>query len=326
MVRVVGAGEFAETYPAMDPLGQHPESPSEVAWTEDGTLVFAQQHRFGRVDPDGVTEFGPYDCGFDSTQTRSFEVVGGFVLMGATGYFSHGEGVTDHCTAVIEAIADPEDEPWTVGTTRLSADGDRRVLSCRQRDGEGTVASLDDTVSGERLWELSSGVCPTLAPGSGRIAFHDDGRMVVGAANEPSSWSWFVQGAGHSLTWSPDGQFLLFQRDSQEWAVVSAATGQLVGSFPSSHARWSSSSAFLLAQRDCDAGERLVEVVANAPGLPVSWSSRCGLWVAPSLSPDGQFLAATEWVGDESRMYVVAKSGQEWRFDGAQAPAWRPAD
>ena len=323
-VRVIGAGEFPETYEALEPLRESAESPSEVAWTDDGTLAFLQRQRLGLVGPGGVVEHGPYDCGFSPPQMTSFDVVGGHVLMGASGSPSHGDGATGHCTTVIDAAAGPGEEPWATGTRDVSTDGARRVMSCRFREDEGTVARLENAITGDELWELSPGGCPVLAPRSGLLAFHEEGRLTVGLADDPSSWAWLIQGFGFGLMWSPDGESLLFQRSSEEWAVVSAASGKLVGTFATSHARWSPSGQFLRAEHACDGGERSIEIVANEPGLPAVWSSGCGPWGAPALSPDGRFLAVTEWVDAESRMYVLSQSGRQWRFDGAHSPAWRP--
>lgn len=323
-VRVVGAGAFPEAYAALELEGEPAESPSDVAWADDGTLVFLQRHRIGLVGPGGVKEQGPYDCGFSPPRMASFEVVGGFVLMGATGSAPYGDGATGHCTTIIDTAAVPGDEPWVAGTRNVSTDGDQWIASCRLRDGEGTIARLEDVTTGDELWELSSHVCPVLAPRSGLLAFHDDGQLTVGPAGDPRAWAWLIQGVGFGLVWSPDGESLLFQRSPEEWAVVSAVSGQLVGTFASSNVRWSASSDFLRAERDCGGGERRIEVLANEPGLSVLWSSRCGPWGEPELSPDGRFLAVTEWVDTESRMYVLGQSGREWRLDGAHSPVWRP--
>jgi len=299
--------------------------PTGLAWMRNGLLLaLYSDMSVARVDEAPLRRIGTFDCDLQLYE-RTFRSEGSQLVTEARGSSISGTGETQLCSFVIEPTIFDETRAWPFPGRTVTTNGDRLAVACGnvfegQRVVEVADLDRDETVSQQRLED-----CPLLQPGGDRVAFRDAGRLMVGPVDDVDAATWLMTGAGVSKTWSPDGRSLLVDRQgSDDWAVIDATTGSLVGTVRGEQARWAETSSHLLLTERCDPDETRVSVHAHEQGLPALWSTTCGAPGRGALSPDGNTIVATEWVDAREEVVVLHRDGRVWSLGEGSSPTWGP--
>jgi Tol biopolymer transport system component len=173
----------------------------------------------------------------------------------------------------------------------------------------------------------------TVLGGNDVIAIHD---MRRGTTSRLTRTGW----DNHDPLWTPDGKHLLFQSnmsgtDLMYWQPTdgSGAAEQLVGGDEELVPGSFSPDGTLLAYMTIDQAERadilVVPFGADGPaGEPVRFTETPYSEVAPSISPNGKWIAYASDETDSWQVYVqpFPDGGAKWQIstNGGGAPLWSP--
>ncbi len=299
--------------------------PVELAWMRNGVLLsLYSDMSIARVDEKPLQRAGTFDCDL-LISDPTFRSDGDLLVTEARGTASVGTGEPQTCSFAIEPLVPDEIRVWRFPGSTVSINGDGQAVSCRRLfEGLRTVEFVDletQAVLAQRRLEH----CPLLQPGGDLIAFRDDGRLMVGPAADVGTATWLITGHGFSETWSPDGRSLLVEREeNDDWAVIDATTGSIVGTVRGELARWAETSNHLLVTERCGPDETRLTVHAHEQGLPELWSTTCGSRGRGWLSPDGNSIAATEWEDARAELVVMNRDGRVWSLGEGSSPTWQP--
>lgn len=299
--------------------------PIELAWMQNGILLsLYSDMSVARVDENPLQRLDTFDC-YLRISPGTFRAEGDLLITSASGSSASGTGETQRCSFAIEPTASDEVRVWRFPGSRVSTNGDGLAVSCRDAFEGQHLVDLVDLDTENVLVQQRFESCPLLQPGGDTIAWRNAGRLMVGRASGDGEETWLVTGHGSTQTWSPDGRSLLVARGgSDAWAVIDATSGSVMGTVQGELTRWAKTSNHLLVKDHCDPDEARLRVFAYEQGLPERWSTPCGSWGHPALSPDGDAIAATQWEDGREAVVVVHRDGRLWSLGEGFSPTWQP--
>ncbi len=318
-------GHAAPVSAVFDDVSPSSTHPVELAWMRNGVLLsLYSDMSVARVDESPLQRLGTFDCGlqvYDST----FRAEGDLLITDVRGSARSGTGEMGTCASAIEPMNPDGRRTWEFFGSTVSTNGDSLGVSCRGLFEGPRIVEFVDLETEEVVAQHRLRHCPLLQPGGDMVAFRDTGRLMVGPADDVDAATWLVTGQGFSETWSPDGRSLLVDREeSEDWAVIDATTGSVVGTARGELARWAESSNHLLLTERCGPDETRLTVHAHEQGLPALWSTACGSRGRGVLSPDGNSIAATDWEDGRQEVVVMNQDGRVWSLGEGSSPTWRP--
>jgi TolB protein len=225
------------------------------------------------------------------------------------------------------AFTAPDPEPAPNGLM------DRTAIFVVAADGSG-LRKLTDAQPGEYPGP------PVWSPDGSRIAY----TTFVGDLVDGAIWEVNADGTGQQLvielgypvglSWSPNGQMLLFDGlgpdgDTQVFSFE-LNRGRLLQLTAEPgldrHAAWSPDGSSIIFASDRAGSPQLFIMEADGSNVREFVSRPGRTSVGPVFSPDGSRLAFTSSQGDGTQVVVVNADGSGWRSlaDGGSLPQWSP--
>ncbi len=211
----------------------------------------------------------------------------------------------------------------------LAPDG-QSVLYSSNESGEYAVYEMDlSSGTSRRLTYLGDDYAPAMSPDGSQVVFvHNDGQrqtlwVVDRAGGTPRTLAAASTGDGWDPVWSPDGDRILFasSRAGGVQLFVADAVGSSVRQLTDveglrGRSDWSPDGAFLATYAG-SAWHREI-ILLDLEGSILAQPTEGGNNLAPSISPDGEWIAFTSYrdhYGDDHgcEVYIMRKDGSDIR-------------
>ena len=211
----------------------------------------------------------------------------------------------------------------------LAPDG-QSVLYSSNESGEYAVYEMDlSSGTSRRLTYLGDDYAPAMSPDSSQVVFvHNDGQrqtlwVVDRAGGTPRRLTAASGGDGWDPIWSPDGDRILFAsaRAGGVQLFVADAVGSSVRQLTDveglrGRSDWSPDGAFLATYAGSSWQREIL--LLDLEGSILAQPTEGGNNLAPSISPDGEWIAFTSYrdhYGDDNgcEIYIMRKDGGDFR-------------
>jgi len=211
----------------------------------------------------------------------------------------------------------------------LAPDG-QSVLFSSNQSGEYAVYEMDLSIgTSRRLTDLGDDYAPAVSPDGSRVVFvHNDGQrqtlwIVDRAGGTPRELAVSSRGSSWDPVWSPDGGQILFAADLAGGAqlFLADAGGSNVRQLTDieglrGRSDWSPTGAFLVTYVGPSWHREIV--LLDLEGSILANPTEGGNNLAPSFSPDGEWIAFTSYrdhYQDENgcEIYIMRKDGSDLR-------------